>query len=227
MNEAVVQFLCSQGLITPEVIEDAQRHRATHGGSLVEHLATAPSIDEEALAECLALEAGTLLLDLGQGELDQDAVKMVSAEDAWARCLIPVAIETRGDSICVRLAMADPLDTEALGWFEQTTSCPAMALGATVTGVQEAIAKYLGPRPNTLPPLLSEPTRRVAGRKAPQGGKIGTVPSHRIGSEASVEQRVEAMVLALVAKGVLTRAEYEETLLRILRRSAGAGEGSE
>jgi hypothetical protein len=222
VNIEIRQILWSRGIATPADIESAHQRAALDGGCLIEYLAGLPSVDEEALADCLAEEAGTLMLDLEQGELDVAAVRMVRREDAWARCLIPVALEVGEAATRVRVAMADPLDTQALEWLEHEVECPALALGATVSGVHGAIEKYLGPRPSALPPLTSEPTRRVAGRDATSEAKMGTVPAHRVGSEASPAQRIEALVLALVAKGVLERSDYEDALKRILQRSSSS-----
>jgi hypothetical protein len=54
-------------------------------------------------------------------------------------------------------------------------------------------------------PLAREPT-------------LTTAPSHRIADEASLEQRLEALVLTLVEAGVISRADYAEALRRLLRR---------
>ena len=148
MNKDIRQNLWTRGIATPEDVDSALQKTALEGGSFIEHLAGLPTVDEEALADCLAEQAGTLMLDLEQGELDIAAVQMVRCEDAWARCLIPVALETGEGATRVRVAMADPLDTDALEWLEREVSCPALALGATVSGVHGAIEKYLGARPS-------------------------------------------------------------------------------
>ena len=66
-------------------------------------------------------------------------------------------------------------------------------------------------------------TRRVAtgGRRRtePPSEEIPrTMPVHRLEQEATIEQRHEALLLTLIEKGVITRAEYGDALKRLLGR---------
>jgi hypothetical protein len=45
-----------------------------------------------------------------------------------------------------------------------------------------------------------------------------TAPLIRMEAQATAEQRVEALLLALIEQGVLTRAEYLDALRRLLVR---------
>ncbi len=83
------------------------------------------------------------------------------------------------------------------------------------------------------PDLAAESTRRVDVRipgphETSPGARpdalvadepSGTSPVHRIELEATIEQRHEALVLALVEAGVITRSDYTSVLRRLLRRS--------
>ena len=42
---------------------------------------------------------------------------------------------------------------------------------------------------------------------------------HRLEAEATIEQRHEALLLALVEKGLITHAEYSESLRRLLSKA--------
>jgi len=83
-----------------------------------------------------------------------------------------------------------------------------------------------------LPPLPREITERVGnpvgrGRFPSQDpatepalslGTVHTAPVHRLEDDATIEQRHEALLLALIEAGVITRADYAAALRRLLGR---------
>ncbi|MFW5920824.1 MAG: hypothetical protein ACOCUS_03200, partial [Polyangiales bacterium] len=76
-----------------------------------------------------------------------------------------------------------------------------------------------GRRPSEVP---SETTQRVeAGGARDEPAGPTTSPLHRIEHEATMEQRFEALVLALIDAGVITRADYVEALRRLMGRRDG------
>lgn len=63
----------------------------------------------------------------------------------------------------------------------------------------------------------SEGSRPREPRSEELGAPV-TAPVIRMEAQATVEQRVEALLLALIERGALTRAEYLDALRRLLSR---------
>ncbi len=108
-------------------------------------------------------------------------------------------------------------------------------LVATVSGVRDAIARIYGDEPDRPDTRVisrrelareggspeseemgAEVTRRVEGTLRPDGPS--TLPMHRLEDEASLEQRHQALLLALVETGALTHADYLAAVRRLLGR---------
>lgn len=224
-------------------------------------------VGEDQLADLLAREAGSVVIDLDQGTLEAEAVALISATLARKSLAIPVALEPGGSAL--QVAFANPLDTGNLAAIAASTGCTVRALVATVTAIRRALDREYGPEtsptqvldtrrkssrpepptidsdddvssdggtateesgrfatdgsrgidggarregePSAEQPIPSESTRRLA-----EQGPV-TLPLHLLESEASMEQRFEALLLALVERGAVARSDYAEALRRLLR----------
>lgn len=209
---------------------------ALRGGSGAAAIAAAVDdrkIADDVLADLIAREAGTVVIDLDRGTLEHEAVRLLPEETARRLLAIVVAVEPGGRS--VRAAFANALDEAAIEEVASATGRAVRALVATVSSIRRALDREYREAPSTrvlasprtdLPP---EATRRVAPKiaaSAPEGAGAETsadevprtLPVHRLEQEATIEQRHEALLLALIEKGVLTRAEYGDALKRLLGR---------
>ena len=150
----------------------------------------------------------------------------------------------------MQVAFANPLDQDAIKAVAEHTGRSVRALVGTFSAVRRALEReYASPPPKTqvvegrrrseVPPaarsegptddaepdapsevsspsIPAESTRRFA-----EGAMSGTSPLHRLIEEATPAQRIEALVLTLVDRGLLTHGDYEDALRRLLRRSGG------
>lgn len=203
-------------------------------------------VGEDVLADLLAREAGSVVIDLDRGTLEAEAVALLGQTLARRSLAVPVALEPGGRAI--QVAFANPLDTGTLAAVAASTGCAVRALVGTVTAIRRTLDREYGPEPSptvvlgkrasspppkeqrTRPvptesaelriepsdpsieqPISPEPTKPLAER-APT-----TMPLHRLEAEATLEQRLEALVAALVERGAISRVEYIEALKRIVK----------
>jgi hypothetical protein len=170
----------------------------------------------DVLADLLARAAKTVVVDLDAGASETEVPHVVSGSVARELLVLPVAIA--GGKL--RVAFVNPLDEHARRTIESACGMPIQPLVGTLTGVREAIeTAYAGrttrvvrPRASEMPPEI---TRKVAGVAGAEPSK-DTALLHRLEAEATIEQRHEALLLALIERGMLTRAEYVDALKRLL-----------
>ena len=209
------ELLVQEGVaVPPEQLRRVLSGAEDEGRNPVAALVDEGILAEDVLAEVLARAYGTVVVDLDRGiEVEDDAPHLVSGAIARAHLVLPVAHPIGGK---LRVVFANPLDDDAASAVERSAGVPIQRLVATLTGLRQAIEKaYAGRttrvvhRDRDMPPEI---TRRV---EVPDGA-LGTSPLHRLEQEATIEQRHEALLLALVERGVLTRADYVEALKRLL-----------
>jgi hypothetical protein len=174
-------------------------------------------VGEDVLADLLARAAGTVVVDLDRGTLDAHAPQIVSGTVARELLMLPVAFA--GGKL--RVAFVNPLDSNARRAVESAAEMPIQPLVGTLSGIRDAIEKAYAGRTTRVVRAASEMppeiTRKVASPQGTEPGK-DTAPLHRLEQEATIEQRHEALVLALIERGILTRAEYVDALRRLLAR---------
>lgn len=226
----VLELLAREGLIARDAV--AALRRSVEQGPLVAVPIDAGVVGDDVVADLLARESGGMVIDLDRGTLERDAVRLVPEEVARRHLAIVVALEPSGRS--VRAAFANPLDEAALAEIASVTRRGVSVMVGTVSAIRRAIDREYrdGPTrvieapgaPEDDEELAPESTRRVAtggrrrGTEPPTEEVPRTMPVHRLEQEATIEQRHEALLLALIEKGVLTRAEYGDALKRLLGR---------
>lgn len=196
-------------------------------------------VSEDVLADLLAKVAGSVVIDLDQGTLETEAVVLLPGIVARRHLAVPVALERDGRSM--QVAFANPLDQDAVSAVAKHAGRSVRALVGTFSAVRRALDReYTEPPQKTrvldgrrrseapAPEPAVEPAVEGSGptvlqpestKKFAEAALSGTSPLHRLIEEATPEQRTEALVLALVDRGVITRGDYEEALRRLLRRS--------
>ncbi len=189
-------------------------------------------LGEEALADLLAREAGSVVIDLDRGTVEREAIWLVPESLARRHLAIAVAVEAHGKGLSV--AFADPLDRAGASAIADATGRVVRALVATLSSVRRTLDREYGkPGEVSGPPTQVLPGKRRSeppdpGSEPPisepiapehtQRLKASTQPHHRLEEEASPEQRHEALLLALIDRGALTRADYVAALQRLLGR---------
>lgn len=195
-------WLIEQGVAAPPgALRQTLEEAAAQGRHPVEALAAAKLLPEDVLADLLARHAGTVVVNLDVERPEPELLAWVPEDEADRRLLLPLESPP---GVSVRVAFALPGDAEAVRWAQQALRGAVHPVGAPLTPLKAAIERAYG---RDLP---RETTARI------EVARSDTAPLSRLELGATPEQRVEALLLALIDKGILTRAEYAEALRRLL-----------
>lgn len=176
-------------------------------------------VGEEVLADLFARELGSVVIDLDRGMLERDALQLLPESVARSVHAVPVLLEpARG---VLQVAFANPLDRRAIEAVAEASGRVVQPLVAPLSAVRRTLdAEYGGsPLPETVAArkrseMPAESTQRLTAKEEITSSM--TAPLIRLEAQATVEQRFEALVLALVERGVITRSDYLEALKRLL-----------
>ncbi|TMK43698.1 MAG: hypothetical protein E6G55_12120, partial [Actinobacteria bacterium] len=103
-------LLVERELITPSQLGEALIQQAASGKRLGSLLVELGALDEVALAGALSEQLGIPLADLRKGSPDDGAIALLPESVARAHTAIPIRLTDAG----LEVAMADPMDTEAI-----------------------------------------------------------------------------------------------------------------
>jgi hypothetical protein len=213
--------LIEEHLIAEEQLVQAQRAAQRQGSSLVTVLLEQNLVGEAELLEAIRRRVQLPLFDPRSTPVDPDAVREVPYEEANRYRLLPVGIVQRGDQRVLKVAMADPLDAQAIEDLEFSSGTAVEPLVARHSQLVDAIrAHYRGVVTKVIPrertsgvqskSLNQEPSaRQIFGS---EGAAARARPAPQAPTEGSPGSQLEALVDLLVRKGVITRDELEEEL---------------
>ncbi len=139
-NKHLGELLVERGSIDREQILMAMAYQKEHGGLFGEVLVQMKFATEEDIAQALTCQYGFPYLPLANYEIDQEVIQTVPQDVCRKFCLVP--IDKIGKSLTV--AMADPLNMNALEDIELITGCTAQTFVSTATDIKQAIDKYYG-----------------------------------------------------------------------------------
>lgn len=191
-------------------------------------------VGDDVLADLIARELGTVVIDLDQGMLERDAIQLVP--EAVARSAHAVAVLSEPNRSAIQVAFANPLDPRAVHQVGESTGLRVQPLVAPLSAVRRALDREYGGAPVPESVLATRKRVEMTAESTQRLGHVGraegsrprelrseelkvpvTAPLIRMEAQATAEQRVEALLLALIERGVLTRAEYLDALRRLLR----------
>src|SRR5512139_575395 len=134
---ALLQFLVQGGLITEDLAQlaEAQLPHLQSGKTLIDWLKQRGTLQEAQVAEALADGLGLPLVDLPAVALDPAVTNLVREDLAMQHQVVPLRVS--GDKLV--LAMANPLDRDAISAIEFATSTRVQAEVATQTGIRDAL----------------------------------------------------------------------------------------
>jgi type IV pilus assembly protein PilB len=225
------EVVVDEGLVGRDALAAALREASSRGQSLARVLVEDNLVAEDALADAVARAVGTVVIDLDLGALETDAVRAIP--EAIARRHLVIGVAAGASSL--RVAFANPLDERAVRAVRGAAQLDVEPLVATVSALKAAIDReypsrtteiiVAAARPGPTSELRSEDTRQTrdeAQSAEPEmlervsTATTGTSPLHRLENDATIEQRQEALLLALIEAGVITRADYLSALRRLM-----------
>ena len=138
ISKTIGQLLLEKGVIKQAQLDEGLKIQKERGGLLGQVLAGLGYVTEEQIAQAITVQYGFPYLPLANYEMDEAAIKMVTENIARQYCLIP--IDKIGNTVTI--AMADPLNTQAIEDIELVTGCSIQIFVSTATDIKQAIDKF-------------------------------------------------------------------------------------
>ena len=131
-------LLVDKGVISYEQLQKTLKIQKERGGLLGTLLVESGYATEEQIAQVITIQYGLPYLPLANYELDADIIRILPEGLSKRFCL--VAIDRMGDTLTI--AMANPLNTEAITEVEKTTGNKVQIFVSTMTDINGVINKY-------------------------------------------------------------------------------------
>ncbi len=138
ITKTIGQLLLEKGVIKQAQLDEALKVQKEKGGLLGQILASLGYVTEEQIAQAITVQYGFPYLPLSNYDMDEAAIKMVPENVARQYCLIP--IDKRGNTVTI--AMADPLNTQAIEDIELVTNCSIQIFVSTATDIKQCVDKF-------------------------------------------------------------------------------------
>ncbi len=223
---SLAEILVEAKLIRATQLEQIRRAAERSGSAIISILVDQKLIDADALHEALRERLDFEVFD-ATSTVDPDALREIPHDQASRFKLLPVHLDrTKSDDPVLTVAMADPLDGQAIAEIEFATGCRVQPLIGRSSEIHDAIRVHYRhvvtqviPRQTTAT-APRQKNRRPFGANIPETS-LETHPVPRIQHSASAIQRVDALVALLVRKGLFTQEDYEEQLRAIVEPQEG------
>ncbi|MDD5194623.1 MAG: hypothetical protein PHQ96_02980 [Candidatus Omnitrophica bacterium] len=137
------QILLERGVITSFQVQEALEVQKKEGGLIGDIIVKLGFAKEDDIAQCLSLQFGFPYLPLENYEISAEAAKLISKAVAEYYCLIPV--DKIGNTLTV--AMANPLNVQAIEDLEDSTKCEVALFISTPSDIRKSIEKFYADMP--------------------------------------------------------------------------------
>lgn len=137
------ELLVDGGAITREQLEKALTQQKTTKRKLGEILVDTNIVTEDKIAETLANQLGYSLVDLSNVTVSSEILALVSIQVLRKNKAIPIEYASNNVNI-LRVAMADPLDLDAIDDISIITGCQVEPLVCTPRAVMIALDRFYG-----------------------------------------------------------------------------------
>lgn len=138
ITKTIGQVLLDKGIIKQAQLDEALKIQKEKGGLLGQILAGLGYVTEEQIAQVITIQYGFPYLPLSNYEIDEGAIKLIPENVARQYCLIP--IDKIGNTVTI--AMADPINAQAVEDIELVTGSSIQIFVSTATDIKEAIDRY-------------------------------------------------------------------------------------
>lgn len=138
VSKQLGELLLERGILKKDQLEKAIKIQKEKGGLLGNILVALGYATEEEIAQALTVQYGFPYLPLSSYEIDRDLVGIVPENVARQYCLI--SIDKIGDTLTI--AMANPINLQAVEDIELMTGCRVQTFVSTMTDINNAINKY-------------------------------------------------------------------------------------
>ncbi len=140
IDKPLGQILVERGVINNTQLQQALEAQKHSGGLIGEIIVELGFAKEEDIAYCLSLQFGYPYLSLENYEISQDIIKIIPENVTAHYCLIP--IDKIGNTLTV--AMANPLNIQAIEDLEDITRCDIQIFVSTPSDIRRSIERFSG-----------------------------------------------------------------------------------
>ncbi len=137
-NKQLGELLIERGVITRDELSMALAYQQEKGGLIGEILVELKLASEEDIAQALTRQYGFPYLPLSNYEIDKEVLSAIPENVCRQFCLVP--IDKIGKSLTI--AMANPLNVQAIEDVELITSCSVQTFVSTSSDIRNCINKY-------------------------------------------------------------------------------------
>ena len=209
-RKRIGDVLVEKGYITPAQLEEALRRQQATGRRLGDLLIESQLISEDQLLDAVSERLEIPQISLHQMTIDPMVIQRVPVDLARRYTLIPVF--AMGSNLT--LAMADPLNINAIDEIRYLTGCEIKRAIAAVSDIKRAIEEHYSVA-DSMERLIAVDTDAISDRAVETAAP-----------EAEAETPVVKLVNLIIAKAVKDRAsdihfEPDETSLRVRFRLSG------
>jgi len=138
-EEYLLELLVEAGKVTPEDINLARKATGTNE-TVIEHLINSDKLEETDVAMVLAANAGVDFIDLDNTSISAEIFDMVPEDIARRYRVVPVS----DDGLYLTVAVADPLDFEALDTLPHVLNREIITVCATHSAIKHLIRSHYG-----------------------------------------------------------------------------------
>jgi len=140
IDKQLGQLLIEKGIINEGQLSKALKVQGEKGGLIGQILVNLGFATEEDIAQAITVQYGFPYLPLAGYDIDKEVIAMIPEQVARQYGLIP--IDKIGDTLTI--AMANPLNMQAIEDIEMLTNCSAQIFVSTLSDLNEAITRYYG-----------------------------------------------------------------------------------
>ncbi len=153
MRRRIGQILLDHGIVTESQVKEALEQAKVQGGALGQMLVQLGYAAEDDVIQALAEQAGMEVVDLDQLDtIPSDVLDRVSPSLAKIYRIVPIKF----DNDVLTVAMADPLNVNALDDLRLMLSTEVAGAVSTESAVDNAIDKFYADRRESVEEILQE-----------------------------------------------------------------------
>jgi len=145
MKKRLGEILLEAGIINESQLQQALEYQQMWGQRLGSALVAKGFLSEEMLMRVLGSTLNMPIVDISRIRVAADVVKIVPQKLAEKYDVVPIALESKGGGRqTLIVAMADPLNIEAVDQLKFTTGYNIRPVLSTISGIADALRKYYG-----------------------------------------------------------------------------------
>ena len=138
INKQLGELLIERGAISEKQLEEALSVQKQKGGLIGEILVELGFVSEIEIAQSLTAIYGFPYLPLNNYEINSEVIGIIPARVARQYVLVPVDKFSNN----ITLAMANPLNVQAIEDIEMISGCNVQTFVSTASDIKAAIEKY-------------------------------------------------------------------------------------